>query len=103
MKIYVGNMSFDTSEDDLRKAFEAHGAVDSVSIITDRDTGRSKGFGFVEMSDDNEAKAAMENLNDKDLQGRTLKVNEARPRTDRPRGGGGGGGGGGRGGFGRNY
>ena len=100
MKIYVGNMSFDTSEEDLRKAFEAHGSVDSVAIITDRDTGRSKGFGFVEMSDDNEAKAAMENLNDKDLQGRTLKVNEARPRTDRPRGGGGGGG---RGGFGRNY
>ena len=101
MKIYVGNMSFDTSEDDLRKAFEAHGSVDSVAIITDRDTGRSKGFGFVEMSNDDEAKAAMENLNDKDLQGRTLKVNEARPRTDRPRGGGGGGGG--RGGFGRNY
>ena len=100
MKIYVGNMSFDTNEDDLRKAFEAHGSVDSVAIITDRDTGRSKGFGFVEMSNDEEAKAAMESLNDKDLMGRTLKVNEARPRTDRPRGGGGGGG---RGGFGRNY
>ncbi len=88
MKIYVGNMSFDTGEDDLRRAFEAHGQVDSVSIITDRDTGRSKGFGFVEMSNDNEAKAAMEGLDGKEFMGRTLKVNEARPRT----GGGGGGG-----------
>jgi RNA recognition motif-containing protein len=96
MKIYVGNMSYDTSEDDLRKAFEAHGQVDSVSVITDRDTGRAKGFGFVEMSNDTEAKAAMEALNEKDFQGRTIKVNEARPRTEGQRGGG-------RGGFGRNY
>ena len=88
MKIYVGNMSFDTSENDLRKAFEAHGTVDSVAIITDRDTGRAKGFGFVEMNNDDEAKAAMEALNEKDFMGRTLKVNEARPRTDGPRGGG---------------
>ena len=100
MKIYVGNMSYDTSEDDLRGAFEAHGTVDSVAIISDRDTGRPKGFGFVEMSNDDEAKAAIEALNEKDLGGRTLKVNEARPRNDN-RGGGGGGRGGGGGGGGR--
>ncbi|MCK4539474.1 MAG: RNA-binding protein [Candidatus Krumholzibacteria bacterium] len=98
MKIYVGNMSYDTSEDDLRTAFEAHGTVDSVAIISDRDTGRPKGFGFVEMSNDDEAKAAIEALNEKDLMGRTLKVNEARPRNDNRGGGGRGGGGGGRGG-----
>ena len=85
MKLYVGNMSYDTSEDDLRTAFEAHGTVDSVAIISDRDTGRPKGFGFVEMSNDDEAKAAIEALNEKDLMGRTLKVNEARPREERPR------------------
>jgi cold-inducible RNA-binding protein len=99
MKLYVGNMSFDSSEDDIRKAFEAHGTVDSVAIITDRDTGRPKGFGFVEMPNDDEARAAIENLNEKDFMGRTLKVNEARPRTEGRRGGGGGG----RGGYGRNY
>lgn len=92
MKIYVGNMSFDSSESELRKAFEAHGKVDSVTIIMDRDTGRPKGFGFVEMSNDAEAKAAIENLNGKDFMGRTLNVNEARPRTDGPRRGGSGGG-----------
>ncbi|MBD3178322.1 MAG: RNA-binding protein [Candidatus Latescibacteria bacterium] len=81
MKIYVGNLSYDTSEDDLRKAFEAHGEVDSVSVITDRHSGRSKGFGFVEMSDENEAKDAMENLNENDFMGRTLKVNKARSRN----------------------
>jgi len=91
VKIYVGNMSYDTSEDDLRKAFEAHGQVDSVAVISDQYSGRSKGFGFVEMSNDTEAKAAMESLNDSDLQGRTLKVNEARPRNDNRRGGNGGG------------
>lgn len=96
MKIYVGNMSFDTSEDDLRKAFEAHGQVDSVNIITDRDTGRPKGFGFVEMSNETEARAAMDSLNDSDLQGRTLKVDEARPRNGGQRGGN-------RGGFKRNF
>ena len=96
MRIYVGNMSYDTGEDDLRKAFEAHGQVDSVAIITDRDTGRSKGFAFVEMSSDDEARAAIETLNDKEFMGRTLKVNEARPRAEGRRGGGGGG-------FGRNY
>ena len=99
MKIYVGNMNFDTTESDLRTAFEAHGTVDTVNIITDRDTGRAKGFGFVEMSNDTEGQAAIDALNDKDLQGRTLKVNVAKPRTDN-RGGGGGGRGGG-GGFGR--
>lgn len=82
MKIYVGNMSFDTQESDLRKAFEEHGTLDSVAIITDRDTGRAKGFGFVEMSNDAEARVAIEKMNDKDFMGRTLKVNEARPRTD---------------------
>ena len=92
MKLYVGNMSFDTSESEVRKAFEAHGTVDSVTIIMDRDTGRPKGFGFVEMSNEAEAKKAIEALNGKDFMGRTLNVNEARPRTDGPRGGGSGGG-----------
>ena len=91
MKIYVGNMSFDTSEDDLRKAFEAHGQVDSVAIITDRDTGRSKGFGFVEMLNEAEAKAAIEGLGGNEFMGRTLNVSEARPRNDSQRGGGRGG------------
>ena len=96
MKIYVGNMSFNTSEDDLRKAFEAHGQVDSVTVISDQYSGRSKGFGFVEMSNETEAKAAMDSLNDSDLQGRTLKVDEARPRNGGQRGGN-------RGGFKRNF
>jgi RNA recognition motif-containing protein len=96
VKIYVGNLSYDTSEDDLRKAFEAHGQVDSVSIISDQYTNRSKGFGFVEMSNEAEAKAAMEALNEKDFMGRTVKVNEARPRTGGSRGGN-------RGGFNRGY
>lgn len=91
MKLYVGNMSFDSNETELRKAFEAHGQVGTVTIIMDRDTGRSKGFGFVEMSNDDEAKKAIEGLNGKDFMGRTLNVNEARPRTDGPRGGGNGG------------
>jgi RNA recognition motif-containing protein len=96
MKLYVGNMSFDSSETELRKAFEAFGAVDSVTIIMDRDTGRPKGFGFIEMSNDAEAKKAIEGMNGKDFMGRTLNVNEARPRTDGPRRGGSGSGGGGR-------
>ena len=87
MKIYVGNMSYDTSEDDLRKAFEAHGQVDSVAVISDQYSGRSKGFGFVEMSSETEAKAAMDSLNGTDLDGRTLKVNEARPRNGSRSGG----------------
>ncbi len=84
MKLYVGNLSFSTTELDLEKAFEAFGNVDSVSIINDRDTGRSKGFGFIEMSNDQEAKAAIAGLNGKGLNERDLKVNEARPREDRP-------------------
>jgi RNA recognition motif-containing protein len=82
MRIYVGNMSYDTTEDDLQKAFEEHGQVDSVSIITDRNTGRAKGFGFVEMPNDDEANAAMEALNDTEFMGRTLTVNKARPRSE---------------------
>jgi len=87
MNIYVGNISYDTTEDDLREAFEEYGEVDSVSIIMDRDSGRSKGFGFVEMPNDEEAQAAMDGLNEQELMGRTLNVNKARPR----RSGGGGG------------
>lgn len=103
MNIYVGNMSYNTTEDTLRTAFEEFGQVDSVRVITDRDTGRPKGFSFVEMGDDAEANAAMEALNGKEFDGRTLTVNEARPRTERRTGGGGGygGGGGGGGGGGR--
>ncbi|NLF18704.1 MAG: RNA-binding protein [Lentisphaerae bacterium] len=92
VNIYVGNMSYSTSEDQLRELFEAYGAVDSVRVISDRDTGRPKGFAFVEMSDAAAAKAAMDALNGKELDGRALTVNEAKPRADRPRGGGGGGG-----------
>ena len=98
MNIYVGNMPYSMSEDDLRALFEEHGAVDAVRVISDRDTGRPKGFAFVEMSDDAAANAAMEALNGKECDGRALTVNEARPRTERPRGGGGGGYGGGGGG-----
>lgn len=96
--IYVGNLSFDATEDQIRNMFEAYGPVDRVSIITDRDTGQSRGFGFVEMSDDESASKAMEALNGTNLAGRNLTVNEARPKNDRPRRDGGGGGGGGRGG-----
>ena len=103
MNIYVGNMSYDTSEDSLRSLFEEHGRVDAARVITDRDTGRSKGFGFVEMPDDGEARAAIDALNGTEVDGRTMTVNEARPRPDRRGGGGGGGGGfgGGGGGGGR--
>jgi RNA recognition motif-containing protein len=87
MNIYVGNLSYEVSEDDLREAFEAYGEVSSSSVITDKFTGRSRGFGFVEMPKEEEARAAIEALNGFDLKGRTLNVNEARPRTDRPRGG----------------
>lgn len=85
MNIYVGNLSYEVSEDDLREAFEAHGEVASANVITDKFTGRSRGFGFVEMPKDDEARAAIDALNGFDLKGRTLNVNEARPRTDRPR------------------
>lgn len=86
MNIYVGNLSWNSTDDDLRTAFEAFGEVSSAKVIMDRETGRSRGFGFVEMSDDNAARQAIEGMNDKDLQGRSLRVNEARPRDDRPRG-----------------
>jgi cold-inducible RNA-binding protein len=84
-RIYVGNLSFQTTEDELSNFFGAVGAVDSVSIITDRDTGRSKGFGFVEMNDE-DADKAIAQLNGQELNGRGLTVNEARPREDRGRG-----------------
>ena len=85
MNIYVGNLPFSTSENDLSELFGEHGTVISAKIIIDRMTGRSKGFGFVEMESDDEAKAAIEALDQKEFQGRTLKVNEARPREERPR------------------
>ena len=96
-KLYVGNLPFSANDDSLRQIFEQVGAVESAKIITDRDTGRSKGFGFVEMNSDQEALAAIEGINGKEHDGRTLTVNEARPREERG-GGGGGGGRGGRGG-----
>jgi RNA recognition motif-containing protein len=86
MNIYVGNLSYDATEDDVRSAFEDFGAVESVKIIMDRYTGRSKGFGFVEMTNDSEAKTAISELNDKEFKGRNLRVNEARPRTEGGRG-----------------
>ena len=82
MNIYVGNLSYDMNEDDLRSSFEDHGAVDSAKIIMDRESGRSKGFGFVEMPDDSEAKAAIRELNEAMVSGRPLKVNEAKPRRE---------------------
>lgn len=104
MKLYVGNLSFNTSEQRLREIFEAHGEVISASLVMDRETGRPRGFAFVEMKDDNEARAAIEALNGQNIDGRDLTVNEARPREERSGGGGGGrgfGGGGGGGGGGR--
>ena len=89
MNIYAGNLSWSLHDEDLREAFEEFGAVESATIITDRDTGRSRGFGFVEMPNDDEARAAIEALNGKELQGRALTVNEARPREPRGRSGGG--------------
>lgn len=88
MNIYVGNLSYDASEDDLRQAFEEFGEVVSVAVIQDRYTGRSRGFGFVEMAVDEEGTAAISGMNGKDLKGRTLKVNEARPRQERSKGNG---------------
>ncbi|MFK8005074.1 MAG: RNA recognition motif domain-containing protein [Saprospiraceae bacterium] len=93
MNIFVAKLNFDTRESDLQHAFEAHGAVDSVKIIMDKFTGRSKGFGFVEMSNDDEAQSAIEALNDQEFDGRTIVVKKAEPRENR-------GGGGGRGGYG---
>ncbi|MCD4654104.1 RNA-binding protein [bacterium] len=103
MNIYVGNLSYNTSEGNLETIFGEFGAVDSVRIITDRDTGRSKGFGFVEMAEDSEARAAIEALNGTELDGRTLRINEARPKSEGGRGGGRGGFGGGGGGGGGRY
>jgi RNA recognition motif-containing protein len=97
-KLYVGNLSYQVDSTELEQLFGQHGQVVSAQIINDRDTGRSKGFGFVEMSSDEEAAAAIAALNGQEHGGRALTVNEARPREDRPRGGGGGGGGGGYGG-----
>ena len=93
--IYVGNLSFDVTDASLHEAFAAFGGVDKANVVTDRMTGRSRGFGFVEMGNDEEAAAAIEGLNGTDLAGRTITVNIAKPREDRGRGGGGGGGGGG--------
>lgn len=108
MKVYVGNLSFSTSSSDLEQLFGQFGTVESASVIEDRDTGRSRGFGFVEMASKEEGNAAIAELNGKELNGRSLTVNEAKPREPRSGGGGGGfggnrrggGGGGGRGGFG---
>lgn len=104
-KIYVGNLSYSTGEDALRELFGQHGEVVSASLVMDRETGRPRGFGFVEMANDNEANAAIEAINGTNIDGRDLTVNEARPRQNRTGGGGGGGGyggggGGGRGGYG---
>jgi cold-inducible RNA-binding protein len=108
--IFVGNLDFNTSEEELRQMFQTYGQVDRVSIMTDRDTGRSRGFGFVEMSSSEDGEKAIAALNGSQLGGRTLNVNEARPKVERGGGGGGGGGrdfrggrgGGGGGGGGRN-
>jgi RNA recognition motif-containing protein len=104
-KLYVGNLGYGVTNDDLVKMFEPHGTVESAQIIMDRDTGRSKGFGFVEMKSDQEAQAAIAALNGKDADGRALTVNEAKPRTEGGRGGAGGRSGGafGRGGSGGGY
>ena len=97
-KLYVGGLPYSVTEDKLREIFSAHGAVESAVVIMDRMTSRSKGFGFVEMSSQEEAQAAIDNLNGTDLEGRNITVNEAKPRQPRTGGGGGGGYGGGGGG-----
>jgi cold-inducible RNA-binding protein len=91
-KLFVGNLSWDTTDQSLEEAFGRFGSVTEAKVITDRDTGRSRGFGFVKMRDDNAARTAIEQLNGSDLGGRNIIVNEAKPRPDRGRGGGGGGG-----------
>jgi RNA recognition motif-containing protein len=101
MNIYVGNLSFDVSEENLRQVFEPFGQVSSITIIKDKYSGQSRGFGFVEMPDRAQAQAAIESLNGKEVSGRQLSVNEARPRTDRGKSGERGGQKGGRSGFGR--
>jgi RNA recognition motif-containing protein len=99
-KLYVGNLSYNTTSSDLEQLFSQHGTVQSAEVIADRDSGRSKGFGFVQMGSDEEAQAAIAALNGQEQDGRTLTVNEAKPREDRGGGGGRSGGGGGRGGYG---
>lgn len=101
MNIYVGNLNYQTTDEDVRQLFAQFGTVSSAKVITDKFTGRSKGFAFVEMADNNEGNNAINGTNNQDFQGRPLKVNEARPREERPRGGGFGGGGGG--GYGGGY
>jgi RNA recognition motif-containing protein len=101
IKLYVGNLPFSTDDAQLRSLFESHGQVVSASIIMDRDTGRPRGFGFVEMADDNEGRNAIEAMNGQSVDGRNIVVNEAKPREARSGGFGGGGGGGGRSGGGR--
>ena len=97
-RLYVGNLPHSTTEAELRNLFEAHGAVEKITLVNDRDTGRSRGFGFVEMTNANEADKAIAALNGTELGGRALTINEAKPKSERPRGGGRGfGGGGGRG------
>ena len=99
-KLYVGGLPYTISDGQLEELFAAHGTVESARVITDRMTGRSKGFGFVEMSSQSEAEEAIEKLNQTDMEGRSITVNEAKPREPRGGGPGGGGGGGGRGGYG---
>jgi len=94
MNIYVGNLAYSVTEDELRNAFSEFGNVTRATVITDKFSGQSKGFGFVEMADDSEAEEAIRALNDKPLNGRNIKVNQAKPREERPARGGGGGGGG---------
>ena len=102
-KLYVGNLSYNVTSSDLEQLCAQHGSVQSAEVINDRDTGRSKGFGFVQMGNDQDAQAAIAALNGQQHDGRSLTVNEAKPREDRPRGGGGGGGRGGYGGGGKRY
>ena len=99
-KLYVGNLAYSVRDDSLQQAFSQFGTVNSAKVMMDRDTGRSKGFGFVEMGSDAEAQSAINGMNGQALEGRAVVVNEARPREERPGGYGGGGGGGGRGGYG---
>lgn len=90
MRLYVGNLSYSTTQDTLQSEFGAYGPVDEVAVITDRETGRPRGFAFVTMSNPDDGRSAIESLNGREVDGRTITVNEARPKADRPRGGGGG-------------